>query len=45
MEFKLTSVYRRIEIRDGKIANKVDLTLAGLDRGAASGQTAVAAQP
>jgi ABC-type lipoprotein export system ATPase subunit len=23
---------RRIEIRDGKIAQKVDLTLAGLDR-------------
>jgi putative ABC transport system ATP-binding protein len=27
---------RRIEIRDGKIATKVDLTLAGLDRGAAA---------
>ena len=25
---------RRIEIRDGKIAGKVDLTLAGLDRAA-----------
>jgi putative ABC transport system ATP-binding protein len=25
---------RRIEIRDGKVAQKVDLTLAGLDRGA-----------
>ena len=36
---------RRIEIRDGKIANKIDLTLAGLDRGAASGQTAVVAKP
>ena len=29
---------RRIEIRDGKIATKVDLTLAGLDRRAASGR-------
>ena len=36
---------RRIEIRDGKIANKVDLTLAGMDRRAASGPTAVVAEP
>jgi putative ABC transport system ATP-binding protein len=35
---------RRIEIRDGKIATKVDLTLAGLDRGAAAAETASAAQ-
>lgn len=28
---------RRIEIRDGKVATKVDLTLAGLDRAAAPG--------
>jgi putative ABC transport system ATP-binding protein len=36
---------RRIEIRDGKIANKVDLTLAGLDRRAPPGQTTVTVQP
>ncbi len=30
---------RRIEIRDGKIASKVDLTLAGLDREAARAQS------
>ena len=36
---------RRIEIRDGKIATKVDLTLAGLDRSAASSKTAAVAQP
>ena len=36
---------RRIEIRDGKIATKVDLTLAGLDRSAASATTAAVAQP
>jgi putative ABC transport system ATP-binding protein len=34
---------RRIEIRDGKIAQKVDLTLAGLDRQRASGEAATAA--
>jgi putative ABC transport system ATP-binding protein len=36
---------RRIEIRDGKIATKVDLTLAGLDRSAASAQADAVAQP
>jgi putative ABC transport system ATP-binding protein len=36
---------RRIEIRDGKIAIKVDLTLAGLDRRAASAETAAVPQP
>ena len=36
---------RRIEIRDGKIASKVDLTLAGLDRRASSAETAAVAQP
>jgi putative ABC transport system ATP-binding protein len=36
---------RRIEIRDGKIATKVDLTLAGMDRGARSAETAAVAQP
>ncbi len=36
---------RRIEIRDGKIATKVDLTLAGLDRPGASAETASVAQP
>jgi putative ABC transport system ATP-binding protein len=36
---------RRIEIRDGKIANKVDLTLAGLNRPGTSGQTTVMAEP
>jgi putative ABC transport system ATP-binding protein len=36
---------RRIEIRDGKIASKVDLTLAGLDRHASSAETAAVAQP
>ena len=35
---------RRIEIRDGKIAQKVDLTLAGLDRQRPPGE-GVAAQP
>ncbi|MBK9139301.1 MAG: ABC transporter ATP-binding protein [Verrucomicrobia bacterium] len=34
---------RRIEIRDGKIAAKVDLTLAGLDRSPRSGPAAGAA--
>ncbi len=34
---------RRIEIRDGKIAAKVDLTLAGLDRSPRSGSAAGAA--
>jgi putative ABC transport system ATP-binding protein len=36
---------RRIEIRDGKIATKVDLTLAGLDRSVASAKTAAVAPP
>ena len=36
---------RRIEIRDGRIASKVDLTLAGLDRGETSAETPVVAQP
>ena len=35
---------RRIEIRDGKIAQQVDLTLAGLDRPRPAGE-GVAAQP
>src|SRR5438105_4259790 len=34
---------RRIEIRDGKIAEKLDLTLAGLDRERKAGGTATAA--
>ena len=36
---------RRIEIRDGKIANRVDLTLAGLDRRPGSTAAAAIAQP
>ena len=36
---------RRIEIRDGKIATKVDLALAGLEQRAASAETAAVAQP
>src|SRR5207245_2723426 len=36
---------RRIEIRDGKIAGKVDLTLAGLDRQAQATATAAAHSP
>jgi putative ABC transport system ATP-binding protein len=36
---------RRIEIRDGKIAVKVDLTLAGLDRVAKTGPSELAAAP
>jgi putative ABC transport system ATP-binding protein len=36
---------RRIEIRDGKIAEKIDLTLAGLDRSKAGGKTPVALDP
>jgi putative ABC transport system ATP-binding protein len=36
---------RRIEIRDGKIANKVDLTLAGMNRRPTAAQTATVAQP
>ena len=36
---------RRIEIRDGKIATKVDLTLAGLDRNATSAVTTGVGQP
>jgi putative ABC transport system ATP-binding protein len=36
---------RRIEIRDGKIASKLDLTLAGLDRGAAAASAADAVVP
>jgi len=36
---------RRIEIRDGKIANKVDLTLAGLNRPGMSGQPKGMAEP
>ncbi|HWW02623.1 MAG TPA: ABC transporter ATP-binding protein [Candidatus Acidoferrum sp.] len=36
---------RRIEIRDGKIAVKVDLTLAGLDRLAKTGPSSLAAAP
>ena len=36
---------RRIEIRDGKIAAKVDLTLAGLDRRAGSAKIAAVTQP
>ena len=36
---------RRIEIRDGKIAVKVDLTLAGLDRVAKTGPPKLAAAP
>jgi putative ABC transport system ATP-binding protein len=35
---------RRIEIRDGKIANQVDLTLAGLNRPGMSGQATGAAE-
>jgi ABC-type lipoprotein export system ATPase subunit len=31
---------RRIEIRDGKIAQRIDLTLAGLDRSKGSPATA-----
>ena len=31
---------RRIEIRDGRIAEKVDLTLAGLDRASSEGEPA-----
>lgn len=36
---------RRIEIRDGKIAEKVDLTLAGLDRTARAGSQQAGATP
>ena len=36
---------RRIEIRDGKIATKVDLALAGLEQRAAAAETAAVAQP
>jgi putative ABC transport system ATP-binding protein len=36
---------RRIEIRDGKIAAKIDLTLAGLDRGADPAAAAAVTQP
>src|ERR1044071_8529478 len=36
---------RRIEIRDGKIAQRLDLTLAGLDRGAAAASAADAVVP
>jgi putative ABC transport system ATP-binding protein len=36
---------RRIEIRDGKIASKVDLTLAGLDRRPDPAATAAVTQP
>ncbi|MBP9900580.1 MAG: ATP-binding cassette domain-containing protein, partial [Verrucomicrobia bacterium] len=35
---------RRIEIRDGRIAEKIDLTLAGLDRAAAPGGPAAGAE-
>ena len=35
---------RRIEIRDGKIANKIDLTLAGLNRPGMPGQAAAMAE-
>jgi putative ABC transport system ATP-binding protein len=36
---------RRIEIRDGKIAVKVDLTLAGMQRQAPAGQDTLVARP
>jgi putative ABC transport system ATP-binding protein len=36
---------RRIEIRDGKIAVKIDLTLAGLEKRPASPESAAVAQP
>ena len=36
---------RRIEIRDGKIAEKVDLTLAGLNRKAQTGGPPTGARP
>ena len=36
---------RRIEIRDGKIAIKIDLALAGMERRAASAGTSAVAQP
>ena len=36
---------RQIEIRDGKIANKIDLTLAGLEKRPAAPETTAVAQP
>jgi ABC-type lipoprotein export system ATPase subunit len=36
---------RRIEIRDGKVANKIDMALAGLEKRPGSAEAATLAQP